>query len=144
MVFDNMKVLAKFTNNTSILLIDQDNLSSRMRSRASSSIPLSRMICRRVVGRNGRRIWIFLAFLSSSSMGRLRTLQEGCTLCKYGFECVDIFLGALSFSYTWKLYPCKCPAIRTQIPPWYEVAVWWLVVYLSRCGEGKVELWWEM
>jgi hypothetical protein len=75
-------------------------------------------------------------------IGSLRTLKEGGALRQNCLKGIDVLLcdRARALAEWRKLYSCECPALWTQVPPWYQVAARWLVVYLRRRRQWEIEL----
>lgn len=137
-IFHNVKSFSQFTYDTSIFLINKNNLSSFMRTGTALYIAFSRLECRRVI----RCDWTFFFALGSAGSCTLWcgcSFEKGCTLCKDSLECINVFLRSSAFAYTWKFYPCKCAALWTKVPSWDKVATGWLMVDLGCSWKWEVE-----
>lgn len=147
-IFNDLIGFAQFADYASILFINEDDSSARMGATTSLSVRLSGgIICgivRRQLFSGG-----FPGLLRAScrSLGGLRrrgALEKGRALSEDGLKSVNILLKTASTTGTWELDASKGATVRAQIPTRNQVTGGRLMIDLSGCWEGEIQLGREM
>ena len=146
-VLHDLEAFAEFAHDASVLFIDEDDMAGLARApsthrRATGGGSLATHVILGIV----RRRHLLALLLRVGGTRATRALQEGGALCQDGLECIEIFLAALvrSLADAWELDPGEGAAVWSEIPAGDEVAARRLMIDLRRCGDGEIQLRWEV